>query len=89
MTVEPLAVYGFGSDPHNDELPDGDIFGPYAADDEDAPPLGLLLYGRRPPDVEDIEHEDDLRQVLDAWDQLTGDLGSGARLSDLIGEDPV
>ena len=32
---EPLAVYGFGSDPHNDELPHGDIFGPYAADDED------------------------------------------------------
>lgn len=35
-------------DPTNDELADipPDLFGPYAPD-ADAPPLGLLLYGRR------------------------------------------
>jgi hypothetical protein len=34
-------------DPYNDELIGWeDVFGPYGPDD-DAPPLGLLLYGRR------------------------------------------
>ena len=45
--VEPLPIYGYGSDPTRAEEPDGDIFGPYAADDDSATPLGLLLYGRR------------------------------------------
>lgn len=44
MTPQPLAVYGFGSDPTNDELPDGDIFGYIDPDDPTVTPLQRLLY---------------------------------------------
>ena len=47
MTAQPLDVYGYGSDPTNDELPDG-IFGPCDPDDPTVTPLQLLLY---PPPV--------------------------------------
>jgi len=51
MTAQLLDGWCTGDDaagdPPNSELPDGDLFGPYPADDTDVPPLGLLLYGRR------------------------------------------
>jgi hypothetical protein len=46
VTVQPLDVYGHGSDPVNADLPPDDLFGSYAADDPNVTPLGLLLYGK-------------------------------------------
>ncbi len=42
--VEPLDVYGYGSDPTNDELPPDGIFGPVDVNDPDVTPLQRLLY---------------------------------------------
>lgn len=50
-TAQPLDVYGYGSDPTNDELPPDDLFAAYAPDDPGITPLGRLLYGVNDDDV--------------------------------------
>ena len=47
MTAQPLDVYGYGSDPTNEELPPDDLFGPCRIEDNPTP-LQLLLYPPRP-----------------------------------------
>jgi hypothetical protein len=47
VTVEPLDVYGYGSDPTNDELPPDDLFAACDPDDPATTPLQLLLYPPR------------------------------------------
>ena len=51
VTALPLAVYGYGSDPTNEELPPDDLFAAYAPDDPGITPLGRLLYGVNDDDV--------------------------------------
>ncbi len=42
--VEPLPIYGYGSDPTRAEEPDGDIFAYIDSDDPTVTPLQRLLY---------------------------------------------
>lgn len=59
VVTQPLDVYLHGSDPNNDELPDDDLFAPYAADDPDVTPLGRLLYGVKEPTPASEEDQPD------------------------------